>query len=149
MREIPAWRAYFWGLLEGIAARSPDPDTQVGCILVGTAHQILSTGYNGFPRGVEPTLKRLERPEKYSWMEHAERNAIYNAARHGVALEDASLFIGMAPCVDCARAIVQSGIKFVWIEDSTLGRDRWAESMDKAFEILNEGGVETWAGKFE
>jgi dCMP deaminase len=83
----------------------------VGCVIVGPAHEIRSTGYNSFPRGIRDDLpERLERPAKYLWIEHAERNAILNAARAGTATEGCTLYVDLMPCMDCGRAIVQAGI---------------------------------------
>ena len=97
-----------------MAARSKDPNTQVGCIIAGPSHEIRSTGYNSFPRGIRDDVpERHQRPTKYLWMEHAERNAICNAARVGTPLEGCTLYVELMPCMDCARAIVQAGIREV------------------------------------
>lgn len=114
------WHKYFVQLATVVATRSKDPSTKVGCVLVGPDHEVLSTGFNGFPRGVREVINgltdldpvRWERPTKYLYVEHAERNAIYNAARHGVSLRGATAYMNFAPypCTDCARALIQSGI---------------------------------------
>ena len=115
-----------------IAEKSKDPSTKVGCVLVGKDNEVLSMGFNGFPRGVQEEFtvhhpignfaireerklleKRWERPAKYAWIEHAERNAIYNAARNGIRLHGARAYINWEPqavCSDCCRALIQSGI---------------------------------------
>ena len=117
-----------------IAQKSKDPSTKVGCVLVGEDNAVLSMGFNGFPRGVreeynfverhphaDPALaitmpkldpERWDRPAKYSWVEHAERNAIYNAARHGIRLAGARAYLNWEPqpCADCTRALIQAGI---------------------------------------
>ena len=98
-----------------IAQKSKDPSTKVGCVIVGDGNAVLSMGFNGFPRGInEHDKSRWERPEKYQWIEHAERNAIYNAARHGINLTGSRLYLNWNPkgiCSDCARALVQVGVK--------------------------------------
>ena len=98
-----------------IAQKSKDPSTKVGCVIVGDGNAVLSMGFNGFPRGIDENDKsRWERPEKYQWIEHAERNAIYNAARHGINLNGSRLYLNWDPkgiCSDCARALVQVGVK--------------------------------------
>ena len=98
-----------------IAQKSKDPSTKVGCVIVGDGNAVLSMGFNGFPRGINESEKqRWERPEKYNWVEHAERNAIYNAARNGINLNGARLYLNWEPkgiCADCTRALIQVGIK--------------------------------------
>ena len=98
-----------------IALKSKDPSTKVGCVIVGQDNAVLSMGFNGFPRGVEETyLNRWERPAKYLWIEHAERNAIYNAARHGIKISGAKAYFNFDPvtgiCEGCARGLIQAGI---------------------------------------
>lgn len=97
-----------------ISEKSKDPSTKVGCVIVGDGNVILSMGFNGFPRQVDEKIKaRWERPEKYIWTEHAERNAIFNAAKHGIRLEGARAYLNWepTPCSDCSRALIQAGIK--------------------------------------
>jgi dCMP deaminase len=106
-----------------VASRSKDPNTQVGCVVVGPAHEIRSTGYNSFPRGIRDDVpERLERPTKYLWIEHAERNAICNAARTGARLESCTIYVDIMPCMDCARAIVQAGICEVVVSDERMSQ---------------------------
>jgi len=121
MRTIPTWDEYYLNICKMVAARSKDPHTQVGCIIVGPAHEIRSTGYNSFPRGIRDDVpERLERPAKYLWIEHAERNAICNAARAGTATEGCTLYVEIMPCMDCSRAIVQSGIAEVVVSEERM-----------------------------
>jgi dCMP deaminase len=90
-------------------------------VIVGPAHEIRSTGYNSFPRGIQDDVAaRLERPAKYLWIEHAERNAICNAARAGTATEGCTLYVEIMPCMDCARAVVQAGINQVVVCDERM-----------------------------
>ena len=80
------WVEYFRNLAHQVKLKSKDESTQIGAIIVGKDKEIVSTGYNSFPRGLTDDIKsRQERPEKYYWFEHAERNAIYNAAIIGVS----------------------------------------------------------------
>lgn len=101
-------------MAEEAATWSKDPSTQVGVLLIDPiSRSPLGNGYNGFPRGVNDDVpERWERPAKYLWCEHAERNAIYNAAKLGIRCGGAWLYMNFAPtpCSDCARAIIQSGI---------------------------------------
>src|SRR4051812_31931200 len=104
MKNTLKWDERFINLALHIAGWSKDESRKVGCLIVGPQGEIRSTGYNGFPRGVDDTLPgRNERPAKYQWTEHAERNAIYNAARVGTPLEGTSIYLPWFPCVDCAR----------------------------------------------
>jgi dCMP deaminase len=121
MREIPSWDVYYLDICRVVATRSKDPNTQIGCVIVGPAHEIRSTGYNSFPRGIQDDVAaRLERPAKYLWIEHAERNAICNAARAGTATEGCTLYVEIMPCMDCARAVVQAGINQVVVCDERM-----------------------------
>ena len=86
-RQVPSWDEYFLEICRTVSRRSKDPHTKLGAVVVGPAHEIRATGYNSLVRGIRDDVpERLERPEKYLWMEHAERNAIYNAARHGTQM---------------------------------------------------------------
>jgi dCMP deaminase len=100
---------YFMSLAKLVSSRSLDPDTQHGCVAVSKDGAILSTGYNGPPRNVDDTKIPLTRPEKYLYFEHSERNCIYNAARIGIPLAGCTFYVTGIPCVDCMRAIYQTG----------------------------------------
>jgi dCMP deaminase len=111
------WHDYYVNMLPAVAAKSKDPHTQVGSIIVGPDHEIRSTGYNGLPRGADDSkLERFQRPEKYLWIEHAERNAIYNAARVGTAINGCTIYVSLLPCIDCARAVISSGVDCVVVD---------------------------------
>lgn len=145
MREIPNWDQYYLDICKAVAARSKDQHTQLGCVIVGPAHEIRSTGYNSFPRGIRDDVpERLERPTKYLWIEHAERNAICNAARAGTATAGCTLYVELMPCMDCARAIVQAGITHVVISGDRM-RQYTSDYYDQHFamvEVLfSEAGV--------
>jgi len=108
------WDNRFMDLANHVAGWSKDRSTKVAAVITDENHRILSIGYNGFPSGCnDQKEERHQRPAKYLYTEHAERNAIYNAARNGIRLEGATIYIPFCPCVDCARAIIQSGIKRV------------------------------------
>ena len=142
---MTGWDARWLALAEHIGGWSKDRSTKVGCVIVGSANQVLAQGYNGFPRGINDDIdERHERPAKYRWTEHAERNAIYNAARHGIRLEGAAIYVPLHPCADCARAIIQSGItKLVTaeMESDDDARVRWRDSHKAADIMLAEAGV--------
>ena len=120
---------------------SRDNSTKVGAIVIDPeSFQILVTGYNGFPRKVEERPERKERPDKYTYTEHAERNALYSAARSGIRLKGATMICTMFPCSDCARGIIQSGIAKLITPD--IDNERWTESSMHASLMLKEAGVE-------
>ena len=142
------WTEYFLGLAEQVKLKSKDQSTQIGAVIVGEDNEVLSTGYNSFPRGMDDSKEeRQERPEKYFWFEHAERNAIYNAARVGTPLKGSTIYLTSGlPCMDCARGIVNSGIKNVWCKTvcTTKNKEKWEESQAKSLQLLKECGVQVF-----
>lgn len=138
------WVEYFRNLAHQVKLKSKDKRTQIGAVIVGKDKEIVSTGYNSFPRGLDDTLEyRQERPEKYYWFEHAERNAIYNAARIGVSTKDCTMYLSCGiPCTDCARGIINAGITRIFCErgDVTKGT-HWAENYERSWEMLEEAGI--------
>jgi dCMP deaminase len=142
------WTDYFLNIAEQVKLKSKDQSTQIGAVVVGLDNEVLSTGYNSFPRGLDDSKQeRQERPEKYFWFEHAERNAIYNAARIGVSLKNSTIYLTSGiPCMDCARGIVNSGIKVVWCKRvcTTKNKEKWEESQMKSMQLLNECGVQVF-----
>lgn len=140
------WMSYFLGIAETVKLKSKDQSTQIGAVIVGEDNEVLSTGYNSFPRGLDDSQQeRQERPEKYFWFEHAERNAIYNAARVGTPLKNSRIYLTSGlPCMDCARGIVNSGIKKVYCKEvcTTKNKEKWDESQKKSLQLLLECGVE-------
>jgi dCMP deaminase len=139
------WHEYFIKMAETVRLKSKDRSTQVGAVIVGPDHEVLAIGFNGFPRGVDDNIdSRHERPAKYAYTEHAERNAIYNAARHGISLKDAWLYLDSCPypCADCARGVIQSGIAVVVGRDIPFsGKGPWLESQRMGREMILEAGV--------
>lgn len=123
---------------------SKDPSTKVGAILLAPESlQILSLGYNGMPRGIDETIaSRWERPIKYKLVEHAERNALYNACRHGTPIEGAIAVVTMFPCADCARALIQSGVQCVVTKQPDMSCNRWGEDFQISTSLFDEAGVE-------
>jgi dCMP deaminase len=127
-------------LAQVAATRSKDPITKVGCVVVEN-RRVLATGYNGMPRKInDDILSRYEPENKYAWFEHAERNAIYNAAYMGTALKGSTLYVTLAPCVDCARAIIQVGIARIVILKTDIP-ERWQASIDLAMEMVTEAEI--------
>ena len=140
------WDEYFLEMAEAVSKKSKDRSTKIGCVIVGPDREIRSTGYNSFIRGIDDEKpERHERPEKYLWTEHAERNAIYNAARVGTPLKGCSLYCLALPCMDCARGIAQVGITKVIIPEvpgNPEFLERWRESFQRTEEMFNEAGIE-------
>ncbi len=137
------WDKYFMELAKHVASLSKDESTKIGAVIVGPDREIRSTGYNSFPRGVnDDNPSRQTRPLKYKWIEHAERNAIYNAARIGVSLKGCALYCSQwIPCTDCARAIIQSGITEVIVETIGDTVDRWRGDFEVSLQMFAESGV--------
>jgi dCMP deaminase len=143
------WQEYFFKIVNVIKEKSKDLSIKVGCIIVGPNNEIISTGFNGLPRFVEEKPERNERPAKYLYTEHAERNAIYLAARRGVPIDGASIYLQWFPCADCTRAIIQSGIKRIFIDGHyydpnkpTAADKRWEDSFKASKEMLEEADIE-------
>lgn len=137
------WNQRFVDLASHIASWSKDRSTKIGAVIAGPHNEIRSIGYNGFPRCVDDDVEeRHERPEKYFWTEHAERNAIYNAARVGTPTEGCVMYTNWFPCIDCARAIVQSGIAKIIVRSINLDHDKYKEDFKRATTMFAEAGVE-------
>ena len=145
---IGSWEEYFMGMARYVAQKSKDNSVKVGVVIVGPDNEVRSTGYNGFARGIdEHDTSRWERPAKYKWVEHGERNAIYNAARMGLSTRDCTAYMESPPCTDCARALIQAGIREIVVTTQNPFKDRadWRESIEFAENMLREAGViVTW-----
>lgn len=146
LRPVPGWDEYFMSLVHTVKTRSKDPNTQIGCVIVGPNNEIRSTGYNSLPFGVADKPERLQRPEKYRWIEHGDRNAIYLAARNGVSLTGCRMYLPGIPCIDCARGIIQVGIvevvfdqkaQIAWEKTAT----RYVEDFRFVEKLFEEAGV--------
>ena len=121
-----SWDEYFMGVALLSAKRSKDPSTQVGACIVNENKRIIGIGYNGFPRGCEDKIFPWEREgkfltTKYAYVVHAEVNAILNSSAN---LDGATLYVSLFPCNECAKVIIQSGIKhIVYMDDKYNGTD--------------------------
>jgi dCMP deaminase len=136
------WEARFMELARHVATWSKDRSRQVGCVVVGSDHFVRALGFNGFPRGLDDNNEpRHQRPAKYLWTEHAERNAIYAAARNGISLAGTRMYLSWFPCVDCARAIVQAGIIELVALRPDLTDPQWGEGFAVSLELLREAHV--------
>jgi len=176
-----SWDEYFFSMISIIREKSKDPSTKVGCVIVGNDNEVLSTGFNGFPKGVIDSINEAkrgfkgiplnyvrdkiefwgleiekrynDRTFKYKFTEHAERNAIYLAAKRGTALEGSKIYIDRHPCTDCCRGIIQSGIKEIIIDERNkeIKKDfyeRWKEDIEITKIMCNEAkiNIRCWEG---
>ena len=136
------WDSRFLELANSIATWSIDPSRGVGAVIVSPMRQVLATGYNGLPRGVEDHPDRLERPVKYDLTVHAEMNAIIQCARNGISPVGATMYSSFSPCIHCTLSIVQAGIQRVVTRTIERGDEHWNESIDKSIAMFEEVGIE-------
>lgn len=136
------WIKRYFKLAQEVSNWSKDPSTKVGAVIVGDNGQIVSQGYNGFPRGVYDLSERYnDRPLKYKLVVHAEMNAILNALYNGSSVKGCVIFVHNLPvCNECAKAIIQSGIKKVYMD--TEINERWQESWKMTKIMFDEANVE-------
>jgi len=120
-----------------------DPSTQNGALIINDQGEILAHGANHFPRGVQEKPERWERPAKYQYVEHAERGAIYDAAREGVRTSGKIMVCPWFACTDCARAIIEARIMLVIGHQSPNDwtPEHWKESIKVAWDMLREANV--------
>ena len=148
------WKTFYMRLVYENAAMSKDQSTHVGAVVVGPDKEVRSMGYNSFPRGmIDNDPAKQQRPNKYFFFEHAERNAVYNATLSGTSLKGCTMFTGGIPCADCGRSVIQSGINHVVIHsgwprngyDLKKGTpektDQWTDSLIATWTMFRETGV--------
>jgi len=108
---VTDWHKRFLDLCEHVATWSKDPSTKLGSVIVDNKKRIVSVGYNGFPRGVNDRYDRYDdRPTKYLFVAHAERNALDNAP---MMVDNCTMYVTLLPCNECAKSIIQKGITTV------------------------------------
>lgn len=140
------WNEHFIRIADlEIAQSSEDKSSKVGCVLVKN-REIISTGYNGFPRGCNDSIpERHERPEKYNWTLHAEINAVINAARQHKCTLDTDAYLNWYPCDHCSGVLVNAGIKRLYCDEEPNWDDiKWGNGFHRARTILEEGGIEVF-----
>ena len=146
------WHNHFLYLAVEHARMSKDPNTVVGAVIVGPDREVVSTGFNGFPRGINDTPERLnDRDEKLRLVIHAELNAIINAARVGVSVKGCTLYLaatdnsgmvwGGPPCTRCTVHVIQAGIKTIVSRPIKAVPSRWHDDLAEARKLLEEAGV--------
>ena len=137
------WDERYLDLAAGIAGWSKDPSRKIGAVAVGSKGNVLAQGFNGFPRGISDSPDRYEdRTRKYELVVHAEMNVIYNATYNGVSLDGATLYVtGLPVCSECAKGIIQVGIRRVVMKDVDTSR-KWEDSWRKTQEMFNEASIQ-------
>jgi dCMP deaminase len=139
---LDKWDQRFLKLAEEVASWSKDPSRKIGAVAIGAKGQVLAQGFNGFPRGIDDSEERYnDRERKYELVVHAEMNVIYNATYSGVSLDGATLYVtGLPVCSECAKGIVQVGIKRVIMREMEIP-ESWLSSWHKTREIFHEAKI--------
>jgi dCMP deaminase len=140
---MSSWQDRYLNLAKEISTWSKDPSRKIGAVAVGEKGQILAQGYNGFPRGILDSADRYnDRPTKYKYVVHAEMNVIFNASLNGVSLDGAHLYVyGLPVCSECAKGIIQVGIKKVFLFVEQDIPPIWVESWEQTRGMFEEVGV--------
>jgi len=141
-----SWDEYFKNLCEEVKKKSKDNRTKIGVVIAGQDKQIITTGYNSFPRGIDDDIpERQESPEKYMWFSHAETNAIINAALNGTSTKGSIMYMSCGiPCTDCARNIINAGIReVVCKKDQSVMNNpaKWEEIAKRSKMMFEEANV--------
>lgn len=138
------WSLRYLNLAKEVSTWSKDPSTKVGAISVGNKGQIISQGFNGFPRGVNDSDQRLNNKEqKYKYVVHGEMNCIYNACHNGSSLKDSTLYVyGLPICSECAKGVIQVGVAKVIMQHPKSITSKWSESFNLTSEMFNEANVQ-------
>ncbi len=141
-KEYLTWDEFFIGVAQLAARRSKDPNTQVGACIVSRDNRILSVGYNGTPNGYDDCCFPWDREgdeleTKYLYVVHAERNAILNYRGSNKDLEGAKLYVDLFPCNECAKEIIQVGIKEVYYLDDKYAEQNSFIASKRMFDACN------------
>ena len=135
------WHERFMHLAQEVSTWSKDPSTQVGCVLVKD-RRVVSTGFNGLPRGISDSLDRLTNREiKYEMTVHAEVNAVTTAALHGVSTDGCDAYVTFQPCSRCAAVLINAGVRSVYVKAVNEIPNRWLDSFQMACDLLQEAGI--------
>lgn len=138
---IDHWDYRFIRIAEEVQSWSKDPSTKCGCVLVKD-RRILSTGYNGLPANLSDSLDRYQDREfKLATIIHAEKNAIFNAAKNGSTTEGSTAYVTWPPCSQCASALIQAGVVKIVCPNPNTAPERWRANFLIANELLFEAGV--------
>ena len=136
------WDIRYLQLAQEVASWSKDPSTQIGAIAVGNKGQVLSQGYNGFPRGIiDKDEYYIHRETKYKYVVHAEMNVIYNATYNCVSLDGATLYVtGLPVCSDCAKGVIQVGIQRVVMKEQNVPL-KWIDSWKTTAGMFEQANI--------
>jgi len=140
------WDIRFMQMAKEISNWSKDPSRKIGAVAIDENRRILSTGYNGFPAGIDDSFDRLnDRDKKYKYVIHAEKNCIYNACLNGISLKDSLLYVwGLPVCSECAKGVIQVGVSKVFYGYSIKDYDDsvWLDSFQITKSMFDEVGIE-------
>lgn len=149
MNDDISWDAYYISMAYMVAMKSKDQGAKLGAVIVTDTNEIISTGFNGFARGLDETIEeRLEKPLKLKYTVCAESNAIFAAVRQGKSLFGSTLYVPWCPCNRCTLAIIQSGITTVVTHKDNPHSISWNDEMELSEQQLVEAGVNRreWSG---
>lgn len=143
MFEPTKWDHRYLSLAREVSTWSKDPSRGIGAVAVSSTGQVLATGYNGLPRGLEDSSERLnDREQKYALTVHAEMNCIFNATYNGICLNGSNLYVwGLPVCSDCAKGIIQVGVKNVYWGCDDYISEKWSESVKVTKQLFDEVGI--------
>ena len=138
------WTEYFVGLAEHVKLKSKDRSFKCGAVIIGPDNEVVSTGYNSFPRGLDDDKEeRHQRPAKYLWTIHAELNSILNAARIGVSTKGCVMYTTTdIPCTGCAGSIINAGISVVYcVRGGGPHTSHWVGHPEISLKMFDEANV--------
>lgn len=107
----------YMNMARSMAKLSPDKETQVGAVMLSSEERVIASSFNGYLRGAIDSALPNTRPDKYQYMQHAERNMLYNCAYEGIRTKGTTIVCTLSPCVDCLRACFQSGVEFIIFDE--------------------------------
>ena len=137
------WKNRYLQLAKHFSTWSKDPSRKIGAVAIGKHGQVLAQGFNGFPRGIHDAEYRLSnRSEKYKYVVHAEMNMIFNACLTGVSLIDSDVYVyGLPVCSECAKGIIQAGVKSVTCLVEETVPETWSSSWEHTMSMFKEVGI--------
>ena len=139
--HLTKWDLRFLKIAHEVQSWSKDPSTKCGCVLVKD-RRIISSGYNGFPESISDSLDRYQnRDFKLAVVIHAEKNALFNAAKNGSTTEGCTAYVTWPPCSQCASALIQAGVSKVICPSPKTAPERWRDNFILASDLLYEAGV--------
>lgn len=142
MSNLNKWDRRFLSIAKEVSTWSKDPSSKIGAVITGNKGQVISQGYNGFPKNIQDLeFRYIDREVKYNLIIHAEMNAIYNALNNGASVDGCTMYVtGLPVCHECAKGLIQTGIKRVVMDTRPSGR--WEASGMKSLAMFDEAGVE-------